>query len=208
MSDVLFLNASPRGPRSESLRIANAYLDAYRAAHPGAEIDRLDLFDPPLPAFATDAASAKMEVIAGEPVAPEHAAAWAQARETADRLIAAHTVLAAVPMWNGGIPWALKLFIDTVTQPGTTFAFDPTDGYSGLLTERRAVVAYTSYVYSPGVPAAFGIDHHSTYFGDWLRFVGIEEIEELRLQTTFPAPDLDARRETVLERARELGSRP
>ena len=46
-------------------------------------------------------------------------------------------------MWNHGVPWALKHFIDTVTQPGMAFSFDPEAGYSGLLKGKTAVVIYT-----------------------------------------------------------------
>ena len=115
-------------------------------------------------------------------------------------------MLAAVPMWNGGIPWALKLFIDTVTQPGLAFSFDPETGYTGLLGGRRAVVVYTSQVFSPGVPEAFGTDFQSTYF-EMARFVGIDRIETLRLQPTYAGdPGLAARREQVLREARELAA--
>jgi FMN-dependent NADH-azoreductase len=200
---VLRLNGSPRGDRSESAGIAGAYLESLRAAEPGLSVDRLDLFA--LTPFAAQGASAKMDVIAGEAVAGERRAAWDDALATTARLRAADLVLAAVPMWNGGIPWALKLFIDTVTQPGLAFAFDPETGYSGLLGGRRAVVVYTSQVYAPGVAPAFGTDFQSTYFENWLRFVGIDRIETLRLQPTYAGdPGLPARRDRVHRQAREL----
>jgi len=200
---VVHLNGSPRGDHSESGKVAAAYLESLRAADPGLTVDRLDLFA--LTPFAAAGASAKMDVIAGEDVAGDRRAAWDDALATTARLRAADLVLAAVPMWNGGIPWALKLFIDTVTQPGLAFAFDPEMGYSGLLGGRRAVVVYTSQVYAPGVPATFGTDFQSTYFENWLRFVGIDRIETLRLQPTYAGdPGLPARRDRVHREAREL----
>jgi FMN-dependent NADH-azoreductase len=51
-----------------------------------------------------------------------------------------------------------------------------------LLKGKRATAVYTSGVYAPGVPPAFGTDHHATYFDDWLRFIGIEDIAALRFQ--------------------------
>ena len=202
---VLHLNGSPRGERSESGRVAGAYLESLRASDPGLTVDRLDLFS--LTPFAAQGASAKMDVIAGEAVAADRRAAWDDALATTERLRRADLLLVAVPMWNGGIPWALKLFIDTVTQPGLAFSFDPETGYSGLLGGRRAVVVYTSQVYSPGVPEAFGSDFQSTYFENWLRFVGIDRIQTLRLQPTYAGdPGLPARREQVLREARELAT--
>jgi FMN-dependent NADH-azoreductase len=111
-------------------------------------------------------------------------------------------------MWNSGIPWMLKLFIDSVSQPGVAFSFDPETGYSGLLGEgRQAIALYTSAVYSPGVPPAFGRDFHSTYFEDWLRFIGIEDINSVRLQPTFPGGDFAQRRALAHEQAAAFGAR-
>lgn len=205
MSHLLFVNASPRAAASESLAIAEALLAAYTRADPSATVDRLDLFDEPLPVFGHQAAMAKMTVIARRDPQDEQARAWQRIQAVFGRVQAAETLLFTVPMWNASIPWALKHFIDTVTQPGLAFTFDPATGYRGLLGERRAVAVYTSSVYRPGIAPAFGADHHSRYLAYWLGFCGIEEIHELRLQPTFPAPDLTARRDETHAAARDLG---
>lgn len=205
---VLYVNSSPRGKRSESARLAEAVLAAAREASAGLAVDRLDLFSNPLPSFAADAAAAKMAVIAGDDPTDATAAAWDAITETVGRVRRADTLLFTVPMWNGSIPWALKLFIDTVTQPGMAFRFDPQEGYSGLLDGRRAIAIYTSQVYAPGRhDARFGTDHQSTYFENWLRFTGIERIDAIRLQPTFPGrPDLDEARTIALDHARRIGA--
>jgi FMN-dependent NADH-azoreductase len=202
MSRLLFVHSSPRGPRSESLALAETLLDA---AQPRA-LDRLDLFATPPAPFAADAVAAKMEVISGEAVAAAHQPAWTSALELADRVREADTLLFTVPMWNSGVPWMLKLFIDSITQPGVAFSFDPEAGYSGLLGGRRAIAIYTSAVYSPGVPPAFGVDFHATYFEDWLRFIGINDVATVRLQPTFPGPDFAARRAGAHAEAAALGA--
>jgi FMN-dependent NADH-azoreductase len=112
-----------------------------------------------------------------------------------------------VPMWNGGIPYRLKLYIDIMTQPGLLFGFDPAKGYSGLLKDKRATVIYTSGVYAPGVPAAFGIDHHSTYFDDWLRFIGITDITTVRFQPTLLTADYDGGLKAALNAAAEAAKK-
>ena len=38
------------------------------------------------------------------------------------------------------------------------FGFDSVEGYTGLLTGRKAAVVYTSAVYGPGRPPSFGTD--------------------------------------------------
>jgi FMN-dependent NADH-azoreductase len=203
---LLFVHASPRGPESESLALAETLLDAAGPAH---EVDRLELFTTPPALFTGHAVAAKMQVIGGAAVAAEHHDAWSKAIALAERVIAADTLLFAVPMWNGGIPWMLKMFIDSITQPGVAFSFDPEAGYSGLLGGRRAIAIYTSAVYTPGAPPAFGRDFHSTYFEDWLRFVGIAERDTttLRLQTTWPGPGFAERRAAAHAEAAALGAR-
>ena len=202
-SRVLVVTASPR-TESHSAHLAEAFVEAYCSARPDVTVDRLNTFTD-LPPFGADHVSAKMAIIARQEVPQVASQSWADVLAVADRLRAADTVVFAVPMWNGAIPWSLKLFIDVVTQPGVAFSFDPATGYQGLLGGRRAVVAYTSRVYAPGVAAPFGTDHQSTYFDWWLRYCGITEIHELRLQPTFPGPTLDAERERVTARAQDLG---
>lgn len=187
------------------MHLAEAFLDAYCSVLPRVEVDRLNTFTD-LPLFSAQHVSAKMAVIGREPVPEAASQNWAEVLGVADRMRAADTLLFAVPMWNGGIPWSLKLFIDVVTQPGVAFSFDPATGYSGLLCGRRAVVAYTSRVYAQDVPTAFGVDHQSTYFGWWLRYCGIEDIYELRLQPTFPGERFTAERERATAEAQALAS--
>lgn len=201
-SRLLFVTASPRG-ESHSVHLGEAFLEAYCSALPGVVVDRLNTFTD-LPTFGAEHVSAKMAVIAREPVPEAASHNWAEVLEVADRVRAADTLLFAVPMWNGGIPWSLKLFIDIVTQPGVAFSFDPSAGYTGLLGGRRAVVAYTSRVYAPDVPPAFGADHQSTYFDWWLRYCGIDDVHELRLQPTFPGEIFAAERDRATAEARTL----
>lgn len=202
---LLLVNASPRGTRSESLALAEAVVRAYREAG-GAEVDRIDVFEDVAP-FGGGHARAKMAVIEGRPIPDDAVADWEQVHRLAGRVKRADTLVFAVPMWNGGIPWALKLFVDVVTQPGIAFRFDPKAGYSGLLGGRRAVTIYTSRVYAPNVPPAFGVDHHSSYLRWWLGSCGIDDVEELRLQPTFSTPDLADRRGQAMAAAHAIGSR-
>ena len=123
------------------------------------------------------------------------------------RFTSADDDLFTVPMWNGGIPYRLKLYIDIMTQPGLLFGFDPAAGYSGLLKGKRATAIYTSGVYAPGVPAAFGVDHHSTYFDAWLRSTGISDIATVRYQPNILTADAAAGLESARTVAVEAASR-
>ena len=206
MSDLLYVIGSPRKGASESSAIADAYLAEYRRRRPTAVIDVLDLWSEELPPFDADRAAAKMTVFSGLQLTGVEASAWEAVEAAFERFRDARAYLFTVPMWNGGIPWRLKQYIDILTQPGMTFGFDPAPGYRGLLQGRKATVVYTSGVYSPGADRAFGSDFHSTYFNDWLEFIGITDIAEIRFQPTVLTATPDEARESARGRARQLAA--
>lgn len=186
MPTILHVNASPRGTRSSSLELARTFIGSVREALDGdAGVQTLNLFDSGvLPEFGSTAAAAKMAVFSGQAQNAEQVRAWDAARAVFDQFAAADAYVFNIPMWNSGIPYVLKQWIDIVTQPGWSFGFDPEAGYSGLMTGRPAVAIHTSGVYAPGVPAAFGRDFSSTFFADWLEFVGIQDATHVRFAPT------------------------
>lgn len=204
MTTLLHISASPRGEASESLSLAQTFLDSYTATHPDATVEHLDLWDGTLPSFGFHGASAKMAVFGGGTPSGPDAPAWAQARAVHDRFAAADVYLFTVPMWNSGIPFVLKQWIDVITQPGWVFGFDPTEGYHGLVNGKKAAVIYTSGVYAPGSPPAFGHDHHAVYFNEWLQLVGITDITEVRFQPTVLTATPEADRDAADQRARDV----
>jgi FMN-dependent NADH-azoreductase len=189
MSKLLYIIGSPRQDASRSGAVAEAFLAAWRRAEPGLDVSVLDLWREPLPEFDGDKAQAKMTVITGGTPEGAAATAWEAVKRVIERFARADQYLFTVPMWNGGIPYRLKLYIDILTQPGFLFGFDPARGYSGLLGRKQAAVIYTSGVYAPGVAPAFGLDFHSSYFDWWLRFVGVTDVETIRYQPTLLTPD-------------------
>ncbi|MGB8861278.1 MAG: NAD(P)H-dependent oxidoreductase [Ilumatobacteraceae bacterium] len=207
MTTILHISASPRGPKSESLALATDFLDTYTATHDNVTVDTLDLWDGSLPTFGFHGASAKMNVFGGSAPEGDEIPAWAQARSVYDRFAAADNYLFSVPMWNNGVPYVLKQWIDIVTQPGWVFGFTPTDGYTGLVAGKKAAVVYTSGVYGPGAAPAFGTDYHSTFFNEWLRFIGIDDITEIRFQPSILTATPDADRALASDQARDAAKR-
>jgi len=199
MTTVLHVNSSPRGVESSSLALASTFLEALTARAPETKVDTLDLFDDPLPAFGKAPAAAKYAAFSGQDPTGESLEQWRRARAVFDQFASADAYVFNVPMWNAGVPYTLKQWIDIVTQPGWAFGFDPVNGYTGLITGKRAAVVYTSGVWSPGVPLEFGADFHSTFFDDWLRFVGITDVRRIR----YAGNALSATPEIDLERAHQ-----
>src|SRR6478672_8287713 len=208
MATLLHLSASPRGAASESRAVAATFLDAYRETHPDDEIVEWDLWDGTLPEFGPAAAAAKMAVFGGTDPQGEQARAWRSALDTFARFDAFDRVLFSVPMWNGGVPYILKQFIDVISQPGTVFGVDPHSGYTHLLAGRgkKAAVIYTSAVWGPPLGPEFGRNFQSTYFDDWLRWTGITDITEIRYHPTLTGDAASSQRDAHVA-ARAAGER-
>jgi FMN-dependent NADH-azoreductase len=204
MSNLLHISASPRGDRSESRAIAATFLGALP---PSVAVTEFDLWDGTLPAFGPDAAAAKMAIFAGETPTGAAADAWSAATATFRRFDAADYYLFSVPMWNAGVPYILKQFIDVVSQPGLVFGFDPAEGYRSLLTGKKAAVIYTSAVYGPSRGPSFGSDFQQPYLEDWLRWAGITDITPIHFRPNLAVADAEAGRRAAHEQARTEAKR-
>lgn len=192
MTRLLFIKASPRDSASRSVAVAQSYLDALKAKHPGLTVDTLDLWAEKLPDFDGDRANAKLAVITQQAHSASQKTAWDEILSIAGRFTSADRYLFAIPMWNGGIPYRLKQYIDIIHQPGVTFGLDPAKGYFGLLKDKQATLIYTSGAYAEHFPSpAYGTDHQSTYMRAWLNQAGITDIKEIRYQPTLLTQDTD-----------------
>jgi len=92
----------------------------------------------------------------------------------------------STPMWNFGLPYRLKHYVDVVTQPGLTFTWTPERGYEGLVRGRRAIVVYaSSFDYAESAPLA-AYDHQKPYLEAWLRMIGVDDIRTVACGPTHP----------------------
>jgi FMN-dependent NADH-azoreductase len=198
---MLHISASPRGEASESLAIARSFVEAYQETHPDDAVETFDLWDGTLPQFGPEAAAAKMKLFAGQEPDGD---AWQAAIRTFEHVNAFDKYLFSVPMWNSGVPYILKQLIDVISQPGMVFSFDPENGYTGLLTGKKAAVIYTSAVYGPGLPPSFGADFQQPYFENWLRWAGITDISSVEFRPDLVTATADTDRKLAHEHARQL----
>jgi FMN-dependent NADH-azoreductase len=128
MTKLLYVEASPRGHDSKSIQMADAYLAAIREQNPGLEIDTLRLWEEKLPEFDGNKAAAKMNIISGRDLNAEQRTAWDEIVEITNRFISADRYLFAAPMWNGGNPYRLKLYIDIIQPAGSALGSGGRDG--------------------------------------------------------------------------------
>ena len=93
-----------------------------------------------------------------------------------DALIAelkqADVIVLGLPMYNFGVPSQLKAYFDHIARAGETFRYTA-NGPVGLLTGKKAYV----FAARGGLYAGTALDTQTHYVRDFLRFVGIEDIE-------------------------------
>lgn len=97
---------------------------------------------------------------------------------------AADVLVIGVPVYNFGVPAALKAWIDQIARAGVTFHYTET-GPKGLLTGKRAVLA----VASGGVPVGSDADFASGYMRHVLGFIGITEVEIIAADALMADPE-------------------
>ncbi len=206
MSTLLYIEASPRGERSHSVKVAEQFLSAYAAANAGDTIDRLNLWAEDLPQFDGDMLNAKYRIMHGTDPSAAEKSAWGTVEKLFARFNQADKYLFSVPMWNFGLPYRLKQYIDVITQPGLAWSFSPDSGYSGLVTGKAAVVYASAGVYHAG-SGAEAFDLQKPAFEGWLGFVGITDVSRLIVAPTLGAPDdVAAAEATAAGQARTLAA--
>lgn len=88
-----------------------------------------------------------------------------------EELVKADTILIGLPVYNFGVPAALKAWIDLVARVGVTFQYTE-NGPVGLVKGKRVIVL----VASGGTPMGSGIDFATPYIRHALGFLGLEDV--------------------------------
>lgn len=201
MPKLLYIEASPRKSRSKSIEVAHVFLSALQDSHASVELDKLDLWSTELPSFDSDTVDAKYAILQGQPHTPEQAKAWKRVAEVIERFKSADWYLFSLPMWNFGVPYVLKHLIDVIVQPGLTFSFSPAEGYTGLVTGKKAAVVYArggAYGSGTGLEA---YDLQSKTLGGILGFIGVTDVTSIFVEPALGAP---ADVEATVKKAKEL----
>lgn len=188
MAKLLYIESSPRKSRSKSIAVAQAFIEQYKSSHPQDEVETLDLWQAKLPEFDGFTIDAKYQVLHGQDFSAEQQQAWQSVVDVCDHFKSADKYLISLPMWNFGIPYKLKHYIDVLTQPGQTFSFSPDSGYSGLVTGKPVAVVYArggAY----GSEQAKGMDLQKGYMDLLLGFIGFTEVHSILVEPTLAAAE-------------------
>lgn len=204
MKRLLHIDASPRGKRSRSRPVAEAWLEVL-AAETDVEITHLDLATVDLPHLRHGMIEGRYARITGQQVDPAITAEWDRIDAVGRDFLSYDGWLIATPMWNFGIPYPLKHYIDVVTQPGIAFTNDAAGNVVGHAAGRPAmVIAASAMDIAPGGPLAT-FDFQLAYLERWLGFIGADVAGSLRVAPTYGAEaDVQAVVAAACERARAM----
>ena len=189
MKRLLHIDASPRGTRSRSGAISDHVLAALRQRNSDIEVHRLNLFETELPPFNQIAGEGRYGLLMGEPVPAEQREAWSQLQAVADHFLSFDSWLFSVPMWNFGLPYPLKHYVDVITHPGITFRNDALGNVEGLAAGRTAIIVAASAMPFGASPDLDNMDFQLSYLRTWLGFIGVTDVHAVRVAGTFGPDD-------------------
>ena len=176
---LLQIDSSVLGDASASRQISQSVTQRLRHDHPGLEVHTRDLAASPIPHLTG------LDLAAGQQ-APEdrneQTRVLAELNETVLREFQdADIVVVGAPMYNFGIPSALKAWIDRIAIAGKTFRYTE-KGPIGLSGGKVVIIASTrGGLYSEGSPAA-AMDHQEAYLRGVFAFLGVTDVRVVRAE--------------------------
>lgn len=169
MTNILRIDASARNDGSTTRQLSAQLVNHLIEQGYGAKVVHRDLALTP-PALLTEGwVGANFTDDADR--SDEQKALLASSDEMIAELEAADTIVIGVPVYNFGIPAALKAWIDQIARARRTFRYTEA-GPEGLLTGKKAYLV----VASGGVPVGSDYDFASRYMLQVLGFVGITDV--------------------------------
>lgn len=169
MTNILRVESSIKGPAAVSRKLTDRIMSRLLAAHPGAKVVTRDLSGG-VPHIDGNWLGAVFTLAEARNDAQKTIAATADAYLA--EVKAADVLVIALPVYNFGVPAHLKSWIDQLARKGETFNYTET-GPIGLLTGKRAIVAFTS----DGTKIGSEIDFASGYVRHMLGFFGITDVQ-------------------------------
>jgi FMN-dependent NADH-azoreductase len=195
---LLHLDSSILGEQSASREVSAAIVAQLRQAEPGLEVTYRDLAANPVPHLS----GGYLAATAGAPGTESFQQELADSAVLMDEFLSADVVVIGAPMYNFAIPSQLKAWLDRVLVRDKTFRYTET-GPQGLAGGKRVIVAIArGGIYSGEAPAA-PFDFQEPYLRSVFGFIGITDVEFVRVEGVNLGPDLRA---AALASAREAAA--
>jgi FMN-dependent NADH-azoreductase len=171
MTTLLQINASINNGYGQSSQLATQFVAAFRQRHPEATIVTRDVAAAePVPHLNAERFGAFITQ-PDERSAAQHAVV-AYSDTLINELKQADVIVLGLPMYNFGVPSQLKAYFDHIARAGVSFKY--TDkGPVGLLTGKKVYV----FAARGGIYAGTPMDTQTSYVRDFLRFIGMNDVE-------------------------------
>ncbi|WP_166266545.1 FMN-dependent NADH-azoreductase [Marinobacter caseinilyticus] len=169
MKNILVITASIFGQDGQSSQLVKKTLDNLKAQHPGVSVVYRDLAANPVPHLDADrfgAFSAATDERSGE---QQRVVDYSDG--LINEIVEADTIVLGVPMYNFGIPSALKAYFDHIARAGVSFRYTA-QGPVGLLQDRPVYVLAAR----GGIYAGTSNDTQTPYIRAFLGFLGIKDV--------------------------------
>jgi FMN-dependent NADH-azoreductase len=176
---LLHVICTPRGLGSNTGRVTSCLLEELREQDEDLDVRTLDLFRTDLPSVAGQNIESKYRLMTGQDLDDDAHSSWSEIERTIEQFLDADLYVLTVPMWNLGIPYALKYYIDAIVQPGYLFRYLADGRVEGLVKDRKMIVVTSSggdYAPEHMRPYDFVESYLRAIFG----FVGITDIRFIR----------------------------
>lgn len=210
MAQLLYITANPKPvDQSFSLSVGEAFLAAYKEAHPQDEIVRIDCYHAGIPHIDPDVFSGWGKLQRGQAfdqLAAEEKSKVQRLNQLVDQFAAADRYVFVTPLWNFSYPPIMKAYIDSICVAGKTFKY--TDkGPIGLLHGKRAVhIQARGGVYSEG--PAKEVEGGDRHLRSVMTFLGITDFETIAVEGMAAMPDqADQIKQRAISRAQEVARR-
>ncbi|OZB92359.1 FMN-dependent NADH-azoreductase [Paenibacillus sp. XY044] len=140
MAKLLMVKANDRpADQSVSVRMYEAFLQAYQEAHPDDRVEVLDLYDAELPYYGDKAISGLHKLNQGLVPTPNEEKAAQLVNRYLDQFLEMDKIAFAFPLWNSTVPAPLITYISYLTQAGKTFRYT-SEGPIGLAADKKVVL--------------------------------------------------------------------
>jgi len=167
---LLQIQSSILASDGQSSRLAARFVAEFQRTHPGAEVIVRDVGREPVPHLTAERFQAFLAKPAERTAAQREVAAYSDA--LIDELRRADVIVLGLPLYNFGVPSSLKAYFDHVARAGETFRYTE-KGPEGLLKGKKAYV----FAARGGKYAGTPLDTQTGYVRDFLRFLGIDDVE-------------------------------
>ena len=170
MPKLLQIKTSLFANQGQSSQLADAFVAAWQASRPAAQVTVRDFASAPIPHL--DGAGFQAFLSQPGERSVEQQATVALSDTLIGELQAADVLVIGLPMYNLGVPSTLKSWFVHIARAGITFRYTA-NGPQGLLTGKKAYVFATR----GGRYAGTAFDTQTDYVRNFLGFIGITEVE-------------------------------